>query len=180
MTKARFGTNHVNYAAALGRLASVYLEQASYGEAESLNKRALMIREEMLGKDHPDVGEAFNNLALGYQKQGRHAEAEAYFKHALAIFEKKLGKSHAAVALALGNLGMLYNVQGRYAEAVAYGVAHLRWTRTERTTAKLRPISTTWRTRTRTRASTQRRRRISSVRWLSGRRSLARITRTSR
>src|SRR5688572_30803796 len=53
--KARFGTDHANYAAALNLLAIVYRAQGKYAEAEAHLKRALAIYEAKLGKDHPDV-----------------------------------------------------------------------------------------------------------------------------
>lgn len=40
-----------------------------YREAEPLCKRALCIREAVLGRDHPDVAKQLNNLALLCQNQ---------------------------------------------------------------------------------------------------------------
>src|SRR5262245_61453064 len=48
--KARFGTNHTSYAAALHNLGLVNTAQRKYGEAEALYQRALAIREQALGK----------------------------------------------------------------------------------------------------------------------------------
>jgi len=39
-----------------------------------LCKRALEIREKVLGKDHPDVAKQLNNLALLCQNQGKYDE----------------------------------------------------------------------------------------------------------
>lgn len=49
VVKARFGTDHANYASALTNLAIVYQSQGKYAEAEGLYKRALAIREKALG-----------------------------------------------------------------------------------------------------------------------------------
>src|SRR5262245_41507964 len=113
--KARLGTDHANYAIALGALAIVYEAQGKYADAEAHFKRALAIREAKLGKDHLDVAEILNNLAGVYKRQGRYAEAEAHYKRALAIKEAKLPKDHLDVATTLNNLAGVYEEQGKYA-----------------------------------------------------------------
>jgi hypothetical protein len=45
----------------------------------ALYKRALAIREKVLGPEHPSVGAALNNLALLYDSQGRYPEAEPLY-----------------------------------------------------------------------------------------------------
>ena len=45
-----------------------------YQDAEPLCKRALEIREKVLGSDHPDVAKQLNNLALLCQNQGKYEE----------------------------------------------------------------------------------------------------------
>lgn len=47
----------------------LYGKRGKYREAEPLCKRALEIREKVLGKDHPDVAKQLNNLALLCQNQ---------------------------------------------------------------------------------------------------------------
>ena len=54
----------------------MYRSPRQYGEAEGLYKRALAIREQVLGENHPDVADALNNLALVYWTQGKYSEAE--------------------------------------------------------------------------------------------------------
>jgi len=56
-------------AATLNNLAVLYGKRGKYKEAEPLCKRALEIREKVLGKDHPDVAKQLNNLALLCQNQ---------------------------------------------------------------------------------------------------------------
>jgi tetratricopeptide (TPR) repeat protein len=57
LVKARFGADHLNYAVALNKLGIVFQIQGKYTEAEGLFKRALAIREKVLGANHPAVGE---------------------------------------------------------------------------------------------------------------------------
>ena len=53
----------------MNNLAVLYGKRGKYKEAEPLCKRALEIREKVLGKDHPDVAKQLNNLALLCQNQ---------------------------------------------------------------------------------------------------------------
>jgi len=50
-------------------LAVLHGKRGKYKDAEPLCKRALEIREKVLGADHPDVAKQLNNLALIYQNQ---------------------------------------------------------------------------------------------------------------
>ena len=45
-------------------MASLYMAQGKYKEAEPLLKRALEIREKALGPEHPDTTARLNNLAV--------------------------------------------------------------------------------------------------------------------
>ena len=58
-------------AATLNNLAVLYGKRGKYKDAEPLCKRALEIREKVLGRDHPDVAKQLNNLALLCQNQVR-------------------------------------------------------------------------------------------------------------
>ena len=51
----------------------LYGKRGKYKDAEPLCKRALEIREKVLGRDHPDVAKQLNNLALLCQNQVRAA-----------------------------------------------------------------------------------------------------------
>ena len=102
-----------------------------YREAEPLCKRALSIREAVLGKEHPDVAKQLNNLALLCQNQvtftqvfflntiifrnnltfilkGKYEEVEWYYKRALEIYENKLGPDDPNVAKTKNNLASSY------------------------------------------------------------------------
>ncbi|NEP23597.1 tetratricopeptide repeat protein [Moorena sp. SIO3I6] len=104
-------------ASQLNQQAWVLYQQGKYSDAIPLAKRALEIRQEILGEEHPDVASSLNNLALLYQSQGRYAEAEPLLQQALALRKKLLGEDHPDVAESLNNLAVLYHSQGRYSEA---------------------------------------------------------------
>ena len=92
-------------------------ERGLYAEAEPLYRRALAIREKVLGAEHPDLARSLNNLGGLYVSQGKYAEAEPLYRRALAIRVKVLGAEHPDVATSLNNLAALYDSQGKYAEA---------------------------------------------------------------
>ena len=62
-----FGANHPDVAENLYTLATVYMAQGNYADAEALLKRALAIREKALGTDHPTVAANLDGLAALYQ-----------------------------------------------------------------------------------------------------------------
>ncbi len=104
-------------ARSLNNLALLYQAQGRHAEAEPLHKRALAIREKVLGSEHPDVAESYNNLAQLYQAQGRFAEAEPFHRRALAIWERALGPEHPDVAQSLENYAALLRKTGREGKA---------------------------------------------------------------
>lgn len=59
------------FANIVNNLAVLYGKRGRYREAEPLCKRALEIRERVLGEQHPDVAKQLNNLALLCQNQGK-------------------------------------------------------------------------------------------------------------
>lgn len=117
--KAQFGINHTSYAHALNALATVYVAQAKYDEAEGLYHRAMAIREKVLGSDHLDVAHTLTNLSLVYSLQRKFAEEEAVLRRALAIQEKTLGENDVTVATTLGMLASACLRQGKRQEADA-------------------------------------------------------------
>jgi tetratricopeptide (TPR) repeat protein len=86
--------------------------KGKYDEAELLYRRALAIREKVLGPDHPDVAASLNNLATLLDKQGKYDEAEPLYRRALAIRKKVLGPDHPDVAASLNNLAALLHKSG--------------------------------------------------------------------
>ena len=127
------GREHLSVAEALNRLAHLHEEQGDrcwmnpaagepeaqghYARAEAYQKRALVMRQKLLGPHHPEVAQSLNNLAHLYTKLDRDEEAEPLYKQAAAIWEKAGEAERRNLATALKNLAELYDSQGRYAEA---------------------------------------------------------------
>ncbi len=115
--KARVGTDHPGYAAALNMVAFADQAQGKYAEAEALYQRALVIYQKSPIATSTNVAETLNNLGDVYQLQGKYAEAEKYYDQVLAIREKVLGANHPNLATTLNNLATVQKAQGKYSVA---------------------------------------------------------------
>ncbi|KAK5082564.1 hypothetical protein LTR70_007670 [Exophiala xenobiotica] len=102
----------------MGLLASVLQDQAKYGEAEELNRRALVGREKELGPNHPDTLTSVNNLAVVLQRQGKYDEAVEMHRRALTGREKELGPSHPSTLTSVYCLAGLLHAQQDYIEVL--------------------------------------------------------------
>lgn len=104
-----------------GRLlnqAGFYLrERGQYAEAEPLLKRALAIREQVLGAEHLDT--ALNMAALGYlyTLQGKYEQAVPLLARALSISEQLFGSEHPQAAMFMDDLATTYALQGQHKQA---------------------------------------------------------------
>jgi tetratricopeptide (TPR) repeat protein len=95
------------------KLAVLYHNQGRYEEAKPLYKRALIIREQVLGENHPDTAQALNNLAELYRTLGRYEEAEPLYMRAITTNEQALDQKHPDIASNLNNLASR-KVYGNY------------------------------------------------------------------
>ena len=89
-----------------------------YDTAEPLRRRALAIREKVLGPEHSDMALSLNNLASLLEHKGDYETAETLYRRALAIDEKALGPEHPQTAGVVSNLAPLLREQkGDYKNA---------------------------------------------------------------
>ena len=102
-SRSRFGVN-------LNNLGALQYAKGNATKAEQLYRRALAIKEKVLGRDHPDVAMTLNNLAVLYKSQGRFTEAEPLYRRSLSIFQKVLGPSHPKVVTCLKNYAALLRI----------------------------------------------------------------------
>jgi CHAT domain-containing protein len=104
-------------AVALNNLAALYSDQARYGDAAPLLRRALDIDEKTFGPEHPAVAARLNSLGEDYFHQGRYADAEPLLRRALALREKESRPLHPSESLALENLAALLYAEAKPAQA---------------------------------------------------------------
>jgi len=112
-----FGPLDPRLAASLNNLASLYLLQGKYSQAEPIFLRALEIQEKILSPNHPEIAAILNNLGELYNAQGKYDRAEELFQQALEIREKTLGPDRQEVSTSLKNLAQLYYTKGKYSTA---------------------------------------------------------------
>lgn len=129
---------HPTTATSISNLGNVLYLQGKYAQAEAVYRRALQMREKLLGGDHADVATSLNNLAnvlqeLNKDQQVGASEArararlgsgisaatdvEAMYRRALAIQERALGRAHPATANSLNNLAVLLGLRGDFSQA---------------------------------------------------------------
>ncbi len=83
-----------------------------YDEAIPLAKRAIEIRERLLGASDPLVGSALQNLGSLYSRKKNYGEAVSLYNRALEIFEKASKPDNEKIANTVHNMGWLYYAKG--------------------------------------------------------------------
>ncbi len=131
---------HPTTATSISNLGNVLYLQGRYADAEVVYRRALAMREKLLGGDHPDVATSLNNLAnvlqelnkdqqvLASEQRARArlgaggaasstTDVEAMYRRALSIQERTLGRQNPATANSLNNLAVMLGLRGDFAQA---------------------------------------------------------------
>ncbi len=106
----------INKINTLNNLATLYLVQRKYSQAESLLKRTLAIREDRAKPNSNDIAQTLNSLGVLYSKQGQFSQAELLLNRALKLVETP-GQVKFNSAVILNSLGLLYQAQGKYDQA---------------------------------------------------------------
>ena len=101
----------------LDRTGTYLIERALYSVAEPLLRRALDMREQLLGSEHPDVATSLHHLARLSWILKEYAQAEVLHQRALGIREKYLGDAHPDVAESLNELALIHDECGNYTQA---------------------------------------------------------------
>jgi len=106
------------YLASVLNQLGLFFEKAGYfSAAMPLLRRALAIREKVLGKEDPSTASSLNNLALLHHKIKDYDDAELLYKRALTIRKKALGKEHSATADSIMNVAVLLKDKEDYDNA---------------------------------------------------------------
>jgi eukaryotic-like serine/threonine-protein kinase len=113
----RLGGHELLRAWMLNDAGTVLYAHKRFEEAAAEQRRALQIKERMLGPDHPDVGYTLNNVAISLAAMGRPAEALAHVERALTVVARVLGRENPHMAVQLTNRAEILNQLGRHSEA---------------------------------------------------------------
>lgn len=101
----------------LDRLGWVSLKQGKFEQADSLYRKALQVRTELLGPEHIDLASSYMHLGHLDVVQGNHREAIAHLEAALPIVEKAYGPKHAQVGNILEQLAVCFYESKDYGRA---------------------------------------------------------------
>ena len=115
------GPYDLGLAAVLVNLGNLYrdLPEFDMRRAELPLKRALAIREKVLGLDHPETADVLSDLSLLYFFEKKLAAAEMLAKRALPIEEKAFGADSLPVSTTLNRIGISERDTGKFKEAEA-------------------------------------------------------------
>lgn len=100
-------------------LATFYLNQSKFEEAEPLYLKAVKAIEAEYGAGHPMAALSLSRLATFYAMQGKHDKAEPLYLRAIKIFEESDWMDRPQVANTFENYSRLLTKTGRETEAAA-------------------------------------------------------------
>jgi len=101
------------------QLASLYVEQGRFDDAETLYLQSVDRSRRVFGDVHPETATRINNLAALYYRTDRLDEAAAHYENALAIQRELLDPLHPNLLTVMNNLGALHNRLGNHEQALA-------------------------------------------------------------
>ena len=111
------GDNHIDYAEALNKLATLYRELGNYKKAEQYYLKALNIYKSVLGEQHLYNASCLSNFGVLYLLVGNYNQAKQCMLQTLGIVQSVLGEQNPEYATALSTLGVIYLRQENYAQA---------------------------------------------------------------
>ena len=88
------GEEHPDTLTSMANLATAYLNQERWKEAEELELPVMEVRQRVLGEEHPSTLTIMANLAVTYWARGRHQEAQELALQVLEKWKTVLGDSH--------------------------------------------------------------------------------------
>lgn len=109
--------DHLELAASLDSIATIYKERSKYQLAENLYKRSLELREKTLAPGHQALAFAYENLGSLYQTQGKQQLAQPFFQKSLEITNKSLDFKRPEVFGRLDSLARTYISLGQNSQA---------------------------------------------------------------
>lgn len=120
----RLVPDHPDIANTLGLLAQIFAAQQDFAKAETLNKRAIQIREQVTPM-HLHIALLCNNLVKIYHDQEKDREAEPFIQRELVIRREILDPNHPHMAFTLTDQGRNFFLKRNYAQAERYFIEAL-------------------------------------------------------
>ncbi len=98
----------------------VHETRGDFDQSEIWHRRALVLRESLLGADHPETGHSYANLGGLARLRGDLDAALRWHSRALEVRTQGLGPSHPDVARSHANLGRVYLARGQLDQALIH------------------------------------------------------------
>lgn len=98
-------------------LSGYFSKQQAWRDMETVVRKSLELRTEVLGEKHTDTLWSFGTLASSLYAQARYKEAAEMFSHSWALRHEVLGAIHPHTIWSMSFLAIAYGMQGQYREA---------------------------------------------------------------
>ena len=93
----------------------VFFDLGEFERAEALQRRVVVLEEQLFGPENSAVAYAIDVLANVLWQEHKHEEAEALHRKALSVRRKTLGNDDPAVAWSLNDLATTLSAEGKLA-----------------------------------------------------------------
>jgi tetratricopeptide (TPR) repeat protein len=100
--------------------AMAFFERGDYDDALEWFNRALMAREEVLGKEHLDTIQIYHGIVATYTLQGDYNTAYKLNCYIMNVYLPILGAKHLRLAPAYNTAGVILYEQGNYGKALEW------------------------------------------------------------
>jgi len=102
------GNSHVDLAATMNALGSLYEKTQEPQRAMQCYKKARQIYLEQLGEDHVDYAVSLNNMGQVYHQLGNNMKAMGVYSESLKIMRRVLGRGHRNCSAIMYNMGLVH------------------------------------------------------------------------
>jgi len=106
--------------ASMSRLATTFIFEGRYADAEALLREILALRLRILGREHMSTLATMNNLGTVLLREGRYSESEQTLREALELQIRFRGPNHPNTALTRYNLACAAALQGEREKALTW------------------------------------------------------------
>ena len=111
------GDDHLELAASLDAIATIYKERTKYAQAETLLRRSIDLREKTLVPGHQALAFGYENLGNLYVLQGKTQQAKPLFEQAMEITRGSLDPKRPEMFSRLDKLASSYISLGQLGQA---------------------------------------------------------------
>ncbi len=117
LRRSYLNLDHLNHLESLSLLATIYMYQRRWDEAEQLQVQIIETMKRVFKPDHPDTLTSMGNLAGTYRGQRCWDKAEKLLAQVIETRKRVLESDHPDMLTTMSHLAVIYIGQGRWDEA---------------------------------------------------------------